>query len=579
MKRRTVTFIAGRMFRYKGSLTLSVIFAAISGAVAIFAPRVIGLAIDNIVGPNETHFDNILKFIAILLAMYIAGACCEWLMGIFNSIAVKNVVRDLRKEAFDKISKISLSKLDKMKHGDIMSRISNDADVVAEGLTQIVTQLFTGIIAILGSLIFMFLLNYIVTLIVLAITMGAFFLASFIAKKSNKMFRMQAELTGEINSFAEESINGIRTIKINSFEEEKMKKFKQINDELYECGQMAQYYSSMVNPTTRLVNHAAYISVGIICGILALNGQMTVGSISSFLIYATQFAKPINEIASVVTQLQSALASVERLREIMEIEEEKDERGKRRLDITKGEVEFENVKFSYDPARPLIKDLSVKVDADKIVAIVGPTGAGKTTLVNLLMRFYELDSGKIKIDAEDISEVNKDSLRTSFSMVLQDTWLFKGSIFDNIVYGKPGASKEEAIRAAKAVRAHGFINRLENGYETELIENGENLSAGQRQMISIARSYLSDAHMLILDEATSSVDTRTEVNIQRAFSKMMEGRTSFVIAHRLSTIRNADIILVMKDGDIIEIGDHKQLMELNGFYNKLYNTQFAVEPA
>ena len=457
-------------------------------------------------------------------------------------------------------------------HGDIISRLTNDIDAVSEGLLQGITQLFSGIVTVVGSLVLMFLLDWRITLCVIVITIICIFVSKAIATNSGKMFRLQAQTIGELNGYVSETVGNLKVVKAFGYEDKSSEVFGEINARLYDCGQKAQFYSSLVNPTTRYINNLAYISVGVLGGFAALAGHLSVGIISSFLIYATQFARPINDMTSILTQLQSAQAAAARIFALGEIEPETPDEDRPELEVKNGEVMFKDVDFSYNKDKELIKDLNIAAKPGQRVAIVGPTGAGKTTIVNLLMNFYGVDKGTIFVDGQAIDSVQRDSLRKNFGMVLQDTWLFAGTVKENIAYGKEGATDEEIINAAKAASAHGFIKRLPNGYDTMITEDGGNLSSGQKQLLTIARAMLSDPKILILDEATSNVDTMTEQRIQKAFLKMMEGRTSFIIAHRLSTIREADLILVMDKGRIIEQGTHNELLAKNGFYTKLYNS-------
>ena len=437
---------------------------------------------------------------------------------------------------------------------------------------QGITQLFSGIVTVVGSLVLMFLLDWRITLCVIVITIICIFVSKAIATNSGKMFRLQAQTIGELNGYVSETVGNLKVVKAFGYEDKSSEVFGEINARLYDCGQKAQFYSSLVNPTTRYINNLAYISVGVLGGLAALAGHLSVGIISSFLIYATQFARPINDMTSILTQLQSAQAAAARIFALGEIEPETPDEDRPELEVKNGEVMFKDVDFSYNKDKELIKDLNIAAKPGQRVAIVGPTGAGKTTIVNLLMNFYGVDKGTIFVDGQAIDSVQRDSLRKNFGMVLQDTWLFAGTVKENIAYGQEGATEEEIINAAKAASAHGFIKRLPNGYDTMITEDGGNLSSGQKQLLTIARAMLSDPKILILDEATSNVDTMTEQRIQKAFLKMMEGRTSFIIAHRLSTIREADLILVMDKGRIIEQGTHNELIAKNGFYTKLYNS-------
>lgn len=514
----------------------------------------------------------VMKFIGILFAVYVLNALFTWGMTVFTNSLSNRTIEKMRRDAFEKISKLPLKFFDGHSHGDIISRLTNDIDSVSEGLLQGITQLFSGLVTVVGSLVMMFWLNWKITLCVIVITIICIFVSKFIATNSGKMFRLQAQTVGELNGYVSETIGNLKVVKAFGYEDRSAEVFGEINSRLYDCGQKAQFYSSLVNPSTRYINNLAYISVGVLGGLAALAGHLSVGIISSFLIYATQFARPINDMTSILTQLQSAQAAAARIFALGDIEPEAPDENRPELDVNNGEVVFRDVDFSYDKNRELIKDLNITAKPGQRVAIVGPTGAGKTTIVNLLMNFYGVDKGAIVVDGQDINSVTRNSLRKNFGMVLQDTWLFSGTVKENIAYGKEGATDEEIIAAAKAASADSFIKRLPDGYDTMITEDGGNLSGGQKQLLTIARAMLSDPKVLILDEATSNVDTMTEQRIQKAFLKMMEGRTSFIIAHRLSTIREADLILVMDKGRIIEQGTHKELLAKNGFYTRLYNS-------
>lgn len=577
-KNGTVKRLWGYISRYRIMLILSLIFALAGGVVTIAAPFLSGNAIDMMKGQGQVDFVGVLKIIGLLVGLYLLASLFQWLLSICTAVAANRTVGLLREEAFGRISRMPLQFYDTRPHGDILSRLSNDIDAVADGLLQGITQLFSGIVTIVGSLAFMFMLSPVIAVIVLVITSFAGVVARFITSRSNKMMREQQQTVGELNGFIEEMIQGSKTLKAFNGENKTVRTFRDMNQKLYVCGQQAQFFSALVNPSTRFINNTAYISVGIIGALLSIAQKMSVGRISSFLLYATQFAKPINEITGVATQVQAAIVSAERVFKLIDGETESGEPGDmKELEVKHASVCFENVSFSYTPEKPLIADLNLKVAPGQVVAIVGPTGAGKTTFVNLLMRFYDVNKGRILIDGTDISTVTRDSLRRAFAMVLQETWLFTGTVRENIAYGKPDATDEEIVRAAKAARAHSFITRLPEGYQTKISETNGELSQGQKQLLTIARAMLLDPPLLILDEATSSVDTRTEIIIQQAFRKMMRGRTSFVIAHRLSTIRDADTILVMNRGAIVESGTHEELLAAGGFYYRLYNSRFDNE--
>lgn len=560
------------ILRYRAVLMWLIFSALLANIFMLAAPYVSGLAIDFIKGKNNVDFSMVIKFSAILLGVYVLNALFTWLMTALTNTLSNKTIADIRRDAFNKISTLPLSFFDGHSHGDIISRLTNDIDSVSDGLLQGITQLLSGLVTVIGSLVMMFLLNAKITACVIVITILCVFVSKAIATNSGKMFRLQAKTVGELNGCISENIGNLKVVKAFGYEKGSEAVFREINSRLYDCGQKAQFYSSLVNPTTRYINNLAYISVGVLGGLAALNGHLSVGIISSFLIYATQFARPINDMTSILTQLQSAQAAASRIFAINDIASEASDENRPPLKPKDGTVEFKDVEFSYNKKTDLIKNLNISVKAGQRVAIVGPTGAGKTTIVNLLMNFYEVDSGNILIDGQAIDSVTRDSLRKNFGMVLQDTWLFSGTVKENIAYGKENATDEEIINAAKAASAHGFIKRLPQGYDTMITEDGGNLSGGQKQLLTIARAMLLDPDILILDEATSNVDTMTEQRIQKAFLKMMQGRTSFIIAHRLSTIRESDLILVMDKGRIIEQGTHEELLKKGGFYHKLYNS-------
>lgn len=575
MKSDAVKRLSRYILANKPYLLGAVLFAALSNILMVTGPFIVGKGVDAIVEKGQVDFKRILNVVIIILVLYLVSAFFQWSLQVITAVLSNRTVERLRKDAFDHILEMPLKFYDQKPHGDIMGRLTNDMENIGEGIYQSVTQFFTGIISIVGSLIFMFVLNPWITLIVIVMTPITFFIASFITRRSSKMFKEQSRVNGELNGYIEEIIGNQKVVKAFNYEERAQKKFEEINGRLYKCGRWAQFYSSLVNPSTRLVNNITYVLLGMTGGIASLAGRLSIGYISSFLTYSTYFSQPINNVTSVTTQIQSAIASAERVFAIMDEEVEKRADFKEiELEKTNGNVRFNDVSFSYVQEKPLIQDFNLSVKEGQRIAIVGPTGSGKTTLVNLLMRFYETDKGYIYIDGNSISKLSKDSLRQSFGMVLQETWLFAGTIRENIAYGKPEATDEEVKNAAVSANAHSFIKRLPKGYETELTEGGSNLSQGQRQLLTIARVMLVIPPMLILDEATSSVDTRTELNIQKAFLKMMEGRTSFVIAHRLSTIKEADVILVMNNGRVVEQGSHEDLLQKNGFYKKLYLSQY-----
>jgi ABC-type multidrug transport system fused ATPase/permease subunit len=577
MKGSTIKRIFSYVGKYKIHLMAVVICAILGNTLFILSPLLTGKAIDYIIGVDQVDFQGLIRIISSLIVIYIVGSLFQWLMSVISNVAANNTIHDIRKEAFDKLNTLPLRYFDSNSHGDIISRLTNDIEAISDGLFQGITQIISAVVIIIGCFIFMLTISPVITLVVVLITPLCFFIASFIAKHSKRMYAVQSKTVGELNGYVEEMIGNSKVVRAFGFEENTLEHFKDINGRLYTVGQKAQWYSSLTNPTTRLVNNIAYVSVTMIGGFMALAGRLSVGNIASFLTYSNQFAKPINEITSITSQIQLAIASAERVFALLDEEPERPAlKPVENLEDCEGEVTFKDVNFSYSPEVPLIQNFNLQVKKGQTVAIVGPTGAGKTTLVNLLMNFYQVNSGEIQIDGKNIYYIHRDKLRQSIGMVLQDSWLFSGTIADNIAYGKPEAAREEIIEAAKASWAHSFIKRLPNGYDTLIDEEGSNLSQGQKQLLTIARVMIMDPPMLVLDEATSSIDTRTEINIQKAFHKMMEGRTSFVIAHRLSTIKEADVILVLQNGNIVEQGKHEELLEQKGFYHKLYNSQFSA---
>jgi ABC-type multidrug transport system fused ATPase/permease subunit len=577
MKSSTIKRIFSYVGKYKVHLIAVVICAILGNTLYILSPLLTGKAIDYIIGAGQVDFQGLIRIISGLLVIYIVGSIFQWLMSVISNVAANNTIHDIRKEAFDKLNTLPLRYFDSQPHGDIISRLTNDIEAISDGLFQGITQIISAVIIIIGCFIFMLTISPIITLVVVLITPLCFFIASFIAKHSKRMYVAQSKTVGELNGYVEEMIGNSKVVKAFSFEQHTLDHFIEINGRLYTVGQKAQWYSSLTNPTTRLVNNIAYVSVTMIGGFMALAGRLSVGNIASFLAYSNQFAKPINEITAITSQIQLAIASAERIFALLDQEPERSAlKPEEDLENCQGAVTFKDVDFSYSPEVPLIQNFNLQVKKGQTVAIVGPTGAGKTTLVNLLMNFYQVNSGEIQIDGKNIYYIHRDNLRKSIGMVLQDSWLFSGTIAENIAYGKPEASREEIIEAAKASWAHSFIKRLPNGYDTLIDEEGSNLSQGQKQLLTIARVMIMDPPMLVLDEATSSIDTRTEINIQKAFHKMMEGRTSFVIAHRLSTIKEADVILVLQSGNIVEQGKHEELLSKKGFYHKLYYSQFSA---
>ena len=562
--------------RYWGYLGASIILAAVTVALTLYLPILIGQAVDRIVGKGAVDFAGIFVILRKMAVIIGLTAVAQWVMNACNNKITYNVIRDIRTEAFEKIEKLPLKYLDAHSYGEIVSRVIADVDQFADGLLMGFTQFFTGIVTIFGTLIFMLTISVRITVAVVVITPVSLFVASFIAKKTFSMFKLQSETRGEQTAFIEEMVGNQKVVQAFSHEDEALEKFDEINERLQKYSLRAIFFSSITNPSTRFVNSLVYATVGVVGAFTAIAGGISVGQLSSLLSYANQYTKPFNEISGVITELQNALACAGRVIELIEEDAEvPDAEDAVDLEHANGKVELSHVYFSYVPEQKLIEDFNLSVKPGQRVAIVGPTGCGKTTLINLLMRFYDVNSGTIKVSDIPLQQLTRKSLRDNYGMVLQETWLRSGSIRDNIAMGKPDATDEEIIAAAKASHAHGFIKRLPEGYNTMLTGDGANLSQGQKQLLCIARVMLCLPPMLILDEATSSIDTRTEIKIQNAFAKMMQGRTSFIVAHRLSTIREADIILVMKDGSIIEQGNHEELLEKNGFYAKLYNSQFA----
>lgn len=570
----TIKKVWGYIKKYRVYLSLSLFFAAVTVALTLYVPIIAGDAIDNIAGSGDVNFPMLLtRLVQIGIAVGIT-ALGQWIMNTINNKISYGVVGDLRRDAFEKIEHLPISYIDSHQSGDIVSRVISDADQFADGLLMGFTQLFTGVMTILGTLAFMFRIDITIALVVVVLTPISLFVAKFIATRTYDMFKKQSEVRGEQTSLIDESINNLKVIKAFSHEDETVNEFMEINDRLHKCSLRAVFYSSVTNPSTRFVNNIVYAAVGFFGAVAACKGAITVGQLSCFLSYANQYTKPFNEISGVITELQNALACAKRLLELIEAEPETSDNGLTELNVNAGKVEFKNVSFSYSPEQKLIENLSLSAKSGQRIAIVGTTGCGKTTLINFLMRFYDVDSGEIEVDNQNINSVTRKSLRKSFGMVLQDTWLKSGTIRENIIMGKPDATEEEIIEAAKATHAYSFIRRLPNGLDTVIGEDGGRLSQGQKQLLCITRIMLCLPPMLILDEATSSIDTRTEIQIQKAFLKLMQGRTSFIVAHRLSTIREADQILVMNKGEIVERGTHQELMNFDGFYKNLYNSQF-----
>lgn len=574
-KKSTVRKVLKYIKKYRIYLGISILLAAVTVALSLYIPILVGHAIDNIIGPDNVKYESIIRIFIQLAVVAGVTAAGQWVMNTMNNKITFNVVRDIRDEAFNKISRLPLSYIDTKTSGEIVSRVIADADQFADGLLMGFTQFFTGIVTILGTLVFMFRINVWLALAVVVLTPLSLLVANFISTRSYRMFRKQSETRGDQTALIDETINHLKVIKAFSREDKTIEEFDEINEKLYGYSLKAVFISSLTNPGTRFVNNIVYAVVALLGAIFACNGAVTVGQLSSMLAYANQYTKPFNEISGVVTELQNALACAERLLALIH---EKSERAEKDgiIENVSGEVDINNVYFSYTPKKNLIENLDLHIKPGQRVAIVGPTGCGKTTIINLLMRFYDVNSGNISVDGKDIRTVTRHSLRRSYGMVLQETWLKAGTIRENIAMGRPDATDAEIIEAAKAAHSYGFIRRLPDGLDTVIGEDGGSLSQGQKQLLCITRLMLCLPPMLILDEATSSIDTRTEIKIQNAFAKLMEGRTSFIVAHRLSTIREADIILVMKEGKIIEKGNHKELMKKGGFYAELYNSQFKL---
>ena len=573
----TLLKVLKRIKKYSGFLILSILMAAVTVASTLYVPILVGRGIDHIVGPGNVDFAGISRILVTIGVIVAITALSQWIMNICNNKITYHVTRDIRDEAMERIQKLPLRYIDGQSYGDIVSRVIADVDQFADGLLMGFTQFFSGVLTIVGTLVFMLTINVRITLVVVLITPVSFFVASFIAKKTFSMFKLQSETRGEQTAFIDEMIGGEKVVKAYGYEEEAVARFDEINERLQKYSLRAIFFSSITNPSTRFVNSLVYAGVAVSGAFIAISGGITVGQLSSFLSYANQYTKPFNEISGVITELQNALACAARMFELIEEEPElPDAENAADIKEVDGRVDLNNVYFSYTPDKKLIEDFNLHVKKGQRIAIVGPTGCGKTTVINLLMRFYDVNSGSIDVSGTDIRDMTRYSLRHGFGMVLQETWLKAGTIRENIVMGKPDATEEEIIQAAKASYSYGFIKRLPNGFDTVIGEDGGSLSQGQKQLLCITRVMLTRPPMLILDEATSSIDTRTEIRIQNAFAKLMEGRTSFIVAHRLSTIQNADIILVMKDGDIIEQGSHEELMAKKGFYADLYNSQFDV---
>ena len=562
--------------KYMPLVIISFLCAIASVVTTLVAPILTGNAIDELLGAGQVNFYDVKWYITLFIVATVITVITQWIMNVLNNHITYSVVKDIRIEAFNHLESLPLSYVDSHQHGDIVSRIVSDIDQFADGLLMGFTQLFTGVVTIVGTLGFMLYINVPIALVVVVLTPVSLFVASFIAKRTYKLFRSQSESRGELTSLVDEMIGQQKIVQAFGYEDDALDRFDKINNILEKDSMNATFYSSLTNPCTRFVNSLVYTAVGIIGAFSSISGRLSIGQLTCFLSYANQYTKPFNEISNVITELQNALACAGRVFELIDEKPEVAEPFDAKvMGEAKGEITIENVDFSYVPDKELIKNLNLKVKPGMRVAIVGPTGCGKSTLINLLMRFYDVNAGSIKVDGTDIRNITRDSLRDNYGMVLQETWLKSGTIKENIAYGNPDATDEEIIEAAKKAHAHSFIKRLPNGYDTVITEDGGNLSQGQKQLLCITRVMLLLPPMLILDEATSSIDTRTEIRIQKAFNKMMEGRTSFIVAHRLSTIKEADIILVMKDGNIIEQGSHKELLKQKGFYYNLYNAQYA----
>ena len=573
-RKATLNRVLHKIRPYSAFVVCSLLVAAVSVAAQLYIPILCGDAIDKMLGKGNVDLAGVLRIAVSILVVAAVAALAQWLLSVCNNRITFSVSRDLRNEALRKIQTLPLSYLDSHPSGDIVSRMVADVDTFADGLLMGFTQLFSGILTIFGTLLFMLRENVPITLVVVCITPLSLVVAGFLAKRSYGYFQGQSTVRGKQTALVNEMIEGQKVVQAFGHEAESLAAFDEVNGQLQDVSLKAIFFSSLTNPATRFVNNIVYAGVGLVGALYAVRGGITIGQLSVFLSYANQYTKPFNEISGVVTELQNALACAARVFELLDAEDQVPEAENAAVLQPDGHVQLQDVSFRYLPDRPLIEGLSLDVQPGQRIAIVGPTGCGKTTLINLLMRFYDVNSGSIKVSGTDIRDVTRASLRGSYGMVLQDTWLRAGTVRENIAYGKPDATMDEVIAAAKAAHAHSFIRRLPDGYDTVIAEDGGNISQGQKQLLCIARVMLCLPPMLILDEATSSIDTRTEVRIQKAFARMMQGRTSFIVAHRLSTIREADVILVMKDGHIVEQGNHDQLLAQGGFYAKLYNSQF-----
>ncbi|SCX82783.1 ABC transporter ATP-binding protein [Butyrivibrio sp. INlla14] len=576
MKKGTLKKVLKYAAKYRFLIVASMALAVVTALLSLYVPILAGRAIDHVIGKGNVDFAGVIKILINMVVCVVVISICQWFMNKANNKITFSVVRDVRTEAFDKLQKLPFEYIDSKQTGDIVSRIISDVDLFSDGLLMGFTQLFTGVVTIAGTLVFMFYLNFKIALVVVVMTPLSLIVAKFIADKSFSLFKTQSQARSDQTSFVDEMIGNLSVVKAFAHEDENMDSFDEINERLEKASIKATFISSLTNPGTRFINNLVYAAVALFGAFSCISGGMTVGGLTIFLSYANQYTKPFNEISGVITELQNALACAERVFSLIEEKPETaDKENAYKLTDVNGNVVMKDVSFSYDKSKKLIENLDLNVKKGQRVAIVGPTGSGKTTLINLLMRFYDVDKGAITIDGYDIRDIRRSDIRNNFGMVLQETWLRNGTIKDNITLGREGFSDEDIIAAAKASHAHSFIKRLPNGYDTVISENGGNLSQGQKQLLCITRVMLSIPPMLILDEATSSIDTSTEIRIQKAFNKMMKGRTSFIVAHRLSTIREADVILVMKDGHILEQGDHQTLLDQKGFYYDLYNSQFA----
>ena len=576
-QKQTVKKILVYIQRYRMYLIFSIVTALVTVAFTLYIPILIGKAIDCIVGKGNVSYEKIFFFFSQIAVFSLTAALSQWIMNLINNKMTYHVARDIRNQAIEKVETLPLDYLDTHANGDTLSRIIADVDQFSDGLLMGFTQLFTGITTIIGTLAFMLSVNVIITAVVVVITPLSLFVAKFVSSKTYHLFKLQSEIRGEQTAFIEEMIENQKVVQAYNHQGENQQKFDEINQHLAKSSLKALFFSSLTNPSTRFVNNIVYGGVALSGGLMAITGSLSVGSLTCFLSYANQYTKPFNEISGVITELQNAFACADRVFELLETPSEVSDTQNRQLSETvSGDVALKNVYFSYTPDRKLIENFNLNVKSGQRVAIVGPTGCGKTTLINLLMRFYDTADGEITVDGYDIRTVTRNSLRKNYGMILQETWLKAGTIKENVTVGKPDATDEEIIEACKKAHSHNFIRRLPQGYDTVIGEDGGDLSQGQKQLLCISRIMLSLPPMLILDEATSSIDTRTEMRIQNAFQKMMQGRTSFIVAHRLSTVKNADILLVMKDGHIIEQGTHEQLLAQGGFYYNLYNSQFAV---